>query len=178
MPTPSNTLAIMEVSQMLAANAVGRGSLFSPEPDPRIAVMLHCEREILQAIYDKDPNYDGIQQVSDYGYALCWKWAAEAQAIVDGGGGTAVAPLTPTQSFPIYITQTNFTTATFYPNTKILGNNIIIYLNEINRYLIPGVEFSVSSTGVTIINTPGGVYLDGFDATIYTYNLVIEKFYT
>ena len=46
-----------------------------------------------------------------------------------------------------------------------------IYLNEINRYLIPNIEFSVSITGVTIL-------LGGFDASTGDYNLVIEKYYS
>lgn len=115
---------------------------------------------------------------ANYLYSLCRGYNLRAQAIVNGGGGS-VSPINPNQPnlFPIYITQADFTTATFYPNTNLFGNNLIVFLNEINRYLIPGIEFSIDAAGLNIINTPGGIYLDGFDALSNSYNLVIEKYY-
>jgi len=169
MPTVALTIQIAEVSQLLASADVAKGSLFPQKVDPRLPIMLYVENEPLKKIYNADNSYEGLQQIADYVYALCGKYASKATAIVNGGsGGGSVTPVTPTQSYPIYITQANFTTATFYPNTNIFGNSIIIYLNEINRYLIPGTEFTVDATGVTIT-------LGGFDASLYTYNLVIEK---
>lgn len=171
MPTPAETIAIMQVSQMLASNDIANGNVFSPAIDPMLPLVLRCERKFLKKIYDNDPSYDEIQQVADYCFGLCQSYGIEAAAIISGGGGTPVSPTVAGQSFPIYITQAAFTTATFYPNTKILGNNIAIFLNEINRYLDPTSEFSVSSTGVTIS-------LGGFDATANNYLLIIEKVYS
>ena len=96
------------------------------------------------------------------------RFGIQAQDL-SGGGGVIPSP-TIIQQYPIYITQADFTTATLYPNTNIFGTNIIIYYNEIQRYLIPNTEFTVDSTGVTIT-------LAGFDASQYDCNLVIEKFY-
>jgi hypothetical protein len=169
MPTVALTIQIADVSQLLASADVAKGSLFSNKVDPRLPIMLYVENEPLKKIYNADSTYEGLQQIADYVYALCGKYASKASAIVSGGSGGSVAPVTPTQTYPIYITNSNFTTATFYPNTNIFGNTVIIFLNEINRYLIPGDEFTVDSTGVTIT-------LSGFDASVNTYNLIIEKY--
>ena len=176
MPTVSDTIKIMKVSQYLASAALARGAFFSAVLDPRLPIMLYVERVPLERVFNNDPNYIDIQQVADYGYALCWPYTAAAENIVNGGGGSGGGGgVTPSQGFPIYITEVNFTTSTFYPNANIFGNNVMIYLNEINRYLnVPSStspEFSVSATGITIL-------LDGFDAVTNTYNLVIEKVYT
>lgn len=168
MPTVANTINIMKVSQYLASAKVAKGALYGPKEDPRFPLMLYTERRFLEKIYDYDNNYTDIQVVSDYCYALCWAYAAQAEYILSIASGGSVSPVTPAQAFPIYITEADFTTDTFYPNTRIFGNPIIIFLNEINRYLIPNTEFTVDATGVTIT-------LAGFDATLYTYNLVIEK---
>ncbi len=124
------------------------------------------------------PQPASLTLTSNYLYSLCRGYNLRAQAIIGNGGGS-VSPINPNQPnlFPIYITQADFSTATLYPNVNLFGNNVIVYLNEINRYLLPGIEFSVDANGLNIINTPGGIYLDGFDATQFTYNLVIEKYY-
>lgn len=172
MSTIANTISVMKVSQYLASAKVALGALFGGgKEDPRLPYMLYTERRFLAKIYDYDPTYTDIQAVSDYCYALCWAYAAQAEYILSISGGGSVSPVTPAQSYPIYITEADFDSATFYPNTNIFGNSVIIFLNEINRYLIPYTEFTVSSTGITIT-------LAGFDATTFTYNLVIEKVYT
>ena len=168
MPTVSQTISIMKVSQYLASADVANGSLFSPKLDPRLPIMLYVERRFLEAIYNADSSWEDLQQVADYGYALCWPYAPKAESIVNGGGGGSVSPVTPTQQFPIYITEADFTSATFYPNTNIIGSNIVIFINELNRYFFNGVDFTISATGITML-------VAGFDATLNTYNIIIEK---
>lgn len=170
MPTVSHTISIMKISQYLASADIAKGALFGQRNDPRLPIMLYVERKGLEKISTLDPAYPDIQAVSDYCYALCWAYAASAEYIFTGGGGGSVNPPTGVQGYPIYITQANFTTPTLYPNTKLFGTNTIVFLNEINRYLIPYIEFFVDINGLNIT-------LDGFDATQFAYNLVIEKVY-
>jgi hypothetical protein len=168
------------ISTYLSANDNAKGNLFGRRiASPGSPVSIQLISTVLDwgnsggAQTDQD-----LRSMANYLVWLCGMYGQQANAIIDGssGGGTVIpAPSSSTQLFPIYITNADFTTATFYPNTNIFGNNVIIFLNELNRYLIPGTEFSVSASGITIINTPSG-NLDGFDATINTYNLVIEKY--
>lgn len=172
MSTIANTIAVAKVTSVLASAKVAKNVIFGRPilTTARFPLMITTERIIIEKIFNSDPNYTNLQIASDYLYDLCGEYINAAQAIVDGGGGGSVAPITPESAlFPLYITQANFSTATLYPNTNILGNNVIVFLNEINRYLIPASEFSVDATGITIL-------LAGFDASVNTYNLVIEKY--
>lgn len=171
MSTIANTISVAKVTSVLSSADIAKGQLFPTviRTEPRFPLMITTERIIIQKIFAADPNYTNLQIASDYLYDLCGKYKNRAQAIVDGGGGGSVASSTPSVSFPLYITSGYFTTSTFYPNTNIFGNNIIIFMNEINRYLIPGSEFTVDENGITIT-------LSGFDSTSNDYNLVIEKY--
>lgn len=170
MPTPAVTIQIGEISTVLASSDVAKGSLFGKRIDPQLPVTLYVETSILSEIYTADNDWEDIQEVADYVYALCGRYTARALNIINGGGGGTSPTPTPMQYYPIYITQANFTTATFYPNTNIFGNNILIFVNEYNRYLLAS-EFTVSATGITITES-------NFDAVTNTYNLVIEKVYS
>lgn len=168
MPSISLTIQIADVSQLLASADVAKGCLFGQKVDPRLPIMLYVENEPLKKIYTADPTYSGLQEIADYVYALCGRYAAKATNIINGGGGGSVAPITPTQNFPIYITSSDFTTATFYPNTRLFGNSIAIFVNELNQYFFEGTGFTVDATGMTVL-------IPGFDASQYTYNIIIEK---
>lgn len=173
MPTISRTLELAPTAGYLASNDVAKASIFQGGLiDPRLPIKIYFVYKILKEVYDADPNYENLQVVSNYLYELIQKYAFKAAAIVDGNTGGQVAPPTPASAssiFPIYITNSDFDTATTYVDSRLSGQNVIVYLNEINRYLIPGVEASVSGSTLTIS-------LDGFDATSNTYNLVIERY--
>lgn len=169
MPTNAIILANAPIACVLAGNDVAKGQLFGPRIDPLIAQKIYCEYFKIKKIYDLDPDYAGMTVACQYLWELMGMYGIRAYGYTGGG---QVSPVTPTgQGFPIYITELDFTTPTFYPNTNLFAINIIIFLNEINRYLIPNTEFTVSTTGVDIT-------LAGFDASTFTYNLVIEKVYT
>lgn len=171
MPTPTEVLDLAPIAGYLAGNAKGKSVMFPgfARLNPILPQQIYGLYFILKKIYDEDPNYSGLIACTNYLWEIMGRYGIEAQGIA-GGGGVAPSP-TPVQGYPIYITQDDFTTATLYPNTNIFGTNVIIYLNEINRYLIPGTEFTVSSVGITIT-------LGGFDATAGDFNLVIEKYYS
>lgn len=168
MPTNAVILNNAPIACVLAGSDVAKGVLFGQRIDPLIAQKIYSTYFVIKKIYDIDTDYDGMTAACVYLWELMGKYGIKAQSYT---GGSGVVP-TPTigQGYPIYITQADFSTATLYPNTNIFGTSVIIYMNEINRYLIPGTEFTVSSTGVTIT-------LAGFDATSFDYNLVIEKYY-
>lgn len=167
--TVAEIITIAQISQYLAANDIQKSGLFGGGTDLRLPRKLYLIRKNVEWMYDLDPNDDTLLSTSNYLYALCGKYAFAARRTINQGG--TVAPISQQDYFPIYITEADFNSATFYPNTRLFGKNIIVYLNEINRYLIPDSEFTVSQTGLTIT-------LAGFDATAYTYNLVIEKYVT
>lgn len=169
MPTNAIILANAPISCVLAGNDIAKGQLFGPKIDPLLAQKIYATYFVIKKIYDLDPTYEGMDVRCQYLWEIMTKYGIRAQSYT-GGGGT-VAPPTSTQGYPIYITSADFSTATLYPNTSIFGTNVIIYLNEINRYLIPGTEFTVAAAGVTIT-------LSGFDSTAADFNLVIEKYYT
>lgn len=170
MPTTAEILGYAEGAGYLANNAIQKSALFNRgRLNPLLPQQIFGIHYILQKIYDEDPTYEGLYETCLYLWEIMGRYGLQAQGL-SGGGGVVPSP-TPNQGFPIYITQADFTTATLYPNTNIFGNNIIIFMNEINRYLIPNTEFTVAAAGVTIT-------LGGFDATSYDYNLVIEKVYT
>lgn len=168
MPTNAIIIANAPAACVLAGSDISRGSLFGARIDPLLDQKIYATYFVIKKIYDLDPNYAGMDVACQYLWEIMSKYGIKALGY-SGNGGSVPSPTT-TQQYPIYITQADFTTATLYPNTNIFGTNIIIYYNEIQRYLIPNVEFTVDSTGVTIT-------IGGFDASQYDCNLIIEKFY-
>jgi len=168
MPTNTIILSNAPIASVLAGNDISKGSLYGQRIDPLLDQKIYATYFVIKKIYDLNPNYSGITAACLYLWELMGKYGIQAQAY-SGGGSVAVPGTTNRVFFPIYITNVDFTTATFYPNTNIAGNNILIFMNEINRYLVLP-EFSVDSLGITI-------NIDGFDAINNTYNLIIEKVY-
>lgn len=168
MPTNAIILANAPIACVLAGNDVAKGTMFGPRIDPLIAQKIYCEYFKIKKIYDLDPNYTGMSVACQYLWELMGMYGIRAQGYTGGGG--SVSPPTGVQGFPIYITQANFTTATFYPNTKLYGNQISVFLSQINRLLVPITEFTYDNTGLTIL-------ISGFDATLNDYELLIEKVY-
>lgn len=170
MPTNTQILDLAQGASYLAANAIAKGQLFPRNKlNPLLPQQIYAVWFILNKIHTLDPTNTALTPCCNYLWELCGKYGIAAQGLSGSGGN--VPPPAGTQGYPIYVTQANFTTATLYPNTNIFGTNIAIFLNEINRYLDPSTEFSVSSAGVTIL-------VPGFDATTNNYTLIIEKVYT
>jgi hypothetical protein len=168
MPTNTEILDVAPIAGYLSGNAKDKSVLFPSfgRLNPILPQQIYSLYFVLKKIYDLDPNYYGLTPCCEYLWEIMGRYGIEAQGI-SGGGGVAPSP-TPIQQYPIYITQANFTTATFYPNTNLFGNQIAVFLNQINRYLLPNTEFTYDITGLTIT-------LGGFDATQFSYELVIER---
>jgi len=169
MLTVPQKIAIAEISQYLCVVYIEKGGLNGNGMDLLLPRKIECIRKSIQYRYDRTPNDATLEETSNYLLAICalvYLPASIIAATSTGGGSTSIGGR---QAFPIYITKANFTTATFYPNTNISGNNILIFYNQIPRYLLPD-EFTISAAGITID-------MPGFDATTQEIDLVIEKVY-
>jgi hypothetical protein len=68
---------------------------------------------------------------------------------------------------PLSITSTDFSTATNCPITSLNGMGLIIFWNDLNRYLIPGTEWTPLAGGGFTVTVPG------FNATTNTYSFYV-----
>lgn len=172
MPTIARTLEIAPMACVLSANAVARGALRGGKLDPSNPQKIYNVYKILKKIYDNDPTYDGLQVRCDYLYELLKKYALRAAAIVDGGGGGSVAPVTPTDEaiYPFIITSADFEAdGTSYNNADIVGDNLMIFINEYTQqWLTAPTYFVYTATGIQIV-------APGFDANSFDYTIVIQK---
>lgn len=165
----SDIIEWAEISQALAAiGEPKKKALQLGSWDEDLHIKLYVERTSLEYAYAQDPTSDDTYMIANWVYALCGAYVFTAQQQTGGGG--SISPITPTGTgFPIYITNSDFDTATTYVDDRLEGKNVIVWLNEINRYLIPGSETSVVGNTLTI-------NLAGFDASSNSYNLVIENY--
>lgn len=170
MPLVSEILYYAPGASYLAANDVRKNTLFDnfARLNQLLPQQIYALYFVIKKIYDKDPTYEGLVPATNYLWEVMGRYGIKSEGLVGGGG--SVSPATRSQGFPINITQADFTTTTFYPNTNLFGNTIAVWLNEINRYLDPVTEFSYDSTGLTIL-------MPGFDADANTYYIIIEKVY-
>ena len=170
MPTNSEILTLAPGASYLAANAIAKGQLFPRNKlNPLIPQQIYALYFILNKIHTLDPTNSALTPCCNYLWEIMGKWGIAAQGL-SGSGGNVPSP-TSSQQYPIYITEADFTSATLYPNTNLLGTNIVVYINELNQYVFNTVGFTVDATGLTML-------VPGFDATTFTYNIVIEKVYT
>lgn len=102
MPTSARILQLAPTACYLAQQDVNKRSLFGkPKVVPSQAIKIYNVYKILKHIYDKDPNYSGMQARCNYLYELLKKYALRAAAIVDNNSGGSVAPVTPSdQTLP------------------------------------------------------------------------------
>lgn len=169
MPTVAEVVETYPIALYLSVIDINKQGLDGGGTDITLPKKIYSIGEAVRNRYNQDPTDTTLTATSNFLFAIMGKYWVQAQAIIGSGNVGSVATISNNQSFPIYITEADFTTATFYPNTNISGNNILIFMNEINRYLIT-TEFTVSAAGITI-------NVGGFDATVNTYNLVIQKVY-
>ncbi len=170
MPTNSEILSLAPGASYLANMDIQRSPLFNNQSrlNPLLPQQIYALFFVINKIHSIDPEYTGLTAACNYLWEIMGRYGVQAQGL-SGGGGNVPSP-TPVINFPIYITNSDFTTETLYPNDRLLGNNIIVYYNEAQRYLIPGTEFYVNAVGLNIT-------LAGFDALQFECNLVIEKYY-
>ena len=169
MPTVAEVVETYPIALYLSVIDINKQGLDGGGTDISLPMKMYSIGTSVVNRYNQDPTDETLTATCNFLFAIMGKYWVQAQAIIGSGSGGSVATISNNQSFPLYITEADFTTPTFYPNTNISGNNVLIFMNEINRYLV-NPEFTVDSLGITI-------NVGGFDATLYTYNLIIEKVY-
>ncbi len=169
MPTPAEVVETYPIALYLSVIDINKRGLNGGGTDVTLPMKIYSIGTSVVNRYNQDPTDETLTATCNFLFAIMGKYWVQAQAIIGSGSAGSVATISNNQSFPIYITEADFTTATFYPNTSISGNNILIFYNQIPRYLLPD-EFTVSAAGITID-------MPGFDATTQEIDLVIEKVY-
>jgi hypothetical protein len=167
-------LNIARGSGYMVANDIARGALSGEKLDPRWALRLYLERKAVEWMWALAPAYEGLPARANYLYALCGGYGRMAAAVLAGGAtGTVVTPTAPDPTsgsgtpgsfvylIPITGADFNKTTltegrATRYDNPDIVGEQLEVYWNGVNRYLEAG-EFAYTPTGINVL-------LEGFDA--------------
>jgi hypothetical protein len=163
--TTAQIINIGNASCIYASNELKSGVIHGGSIDTRLPNWIFAVRQAVEWLYEYAPSHEDLPILERYLISIC-KHSAKAEDKIVGNG--ASVNVIQGQSFPIYITSSNFTGATFYPNTALYGKTIVVFVNELNQYLFEGTGFSLDATGMTIL-------LDGFDATSFDYNIIIEK---
>jgi len=162
MPTVERILQLAPVCCYLSANNVAKKTgLFGGVVDEKNPINIYNVYKILKHVYDKDPTYDGLQVRCDYLYELCKQYAMRAAAIVDGGGGGSVAPVTPTAG-PLPSPIDFIVSASSFIPTGGSSVNIPTFI---------GYNLNLSRGGITQYTTDPG---DG--SSFYTWNSTTGDF--
>lgn len=167
MPSISDIISIAKISQYLCSNVIEKSGLYGGGVNNRLPQLLYCVRRNVEWAYGNDNDYEDIQAMANYLYALCAPFNAEAIVILNSGnGGNVISPINPTLGvYLIPITSADFTDDTNYDNPLIVGKRLAIFWNDIPRYLNDD-EYEMTATGFNIL-------IDGFDAQNNDYTLYI-----
>ena len=168
-PSPSQVAIYAKLAEVYAANAVARGTMFSPYTDPRLPLMIYMERMALEWRLQYEVDDTDLYDVGNYVWAICGKFGLMAQATITSGGGT-VTPGTPTIiKSPIRITGADFASALSWDGVNSDSINILpsyslqVFWNDTNRFLDEGISWGRTATGFDIIID--GTVITAFDAT-------------
>jgi hypothetical protein len=161
LPSVADIIDIARLSQVYAANDIAKKGVYGGGIDRRLPQMLYIERKAVEAVYALDPTDDYLRFTANYLYALCGPYGLRAAYALDSGSSGTVAPATPPTGFTfvylIPITGPDFADATNYNDPRIVGKDLEIFWDNVNRYLLP-TEFNPTPIGIEIL-------IDGFDAT-------------
>lgn len=175
--TTQEKIEIGDISSYMVLQAIAKGSLFGAKLDPRWGLMLAMETDSIRWQNEFSPADTTLTQTGDYLLSICYN-RQQAAVIMNGvGGGTIINPVTPSGSgdaFPIYITSNDFADATSYNNPALIGQSVVLFVNEVNRFLFAGEGFLTTATGIQI-RSDANATIPGFDATTNTYNIIIWK---
>ncbi len=159
-------IAIGDSSVCYSDNYYSEGALFgSRKTKLTTSVLIAYVTDGLRWGYEAGQTDNQLRSLGNYLIWLCGRFGQQARS---GSAGGSVIPIPPTTPFVylIPITGADFADATNYDDTRIVGKQLSIFWNDINRYLFTN-EFTVTATGIDIL-------VPGFDAiTNPTYELFI-----
>jgi len=167
MPSITEIINIAKISQYLATLRIEKGGLWASGTNLFLPRLLYMVRKNVEWAYGNDTDYEDIQLTANYLFTLCAPFNAQAAYILaNGSTGTNVSPINPgLGTYLIPIDSSDFTNATEYDNPLIVGRQLEIFWNDIQRYLTTS-EYGMTSTGIEIL-------VSGFDSTAANYTFKI-----
>lgn len=161
MPTVADTLELAALSLPFCRVDVDKSAFRGPVLDPTLPEKILILKGAVDWAYGQSTTYADIEETGNFLYSLLDKYALQASGSLGLASpidsGVVVEAVQSVSIFPLRKTSADFTTATFYPDTRLYGNTISVFYNGIPRFLL-ATEFSVDATGLHIL-------LPGFDAT-------------
>ncbi len=163
-------LDIANISEYLCVCDIERGGLYGGGQDLQLPTKIYMVKKNVQWMYDIDPSDSTLRFTANYLYALCNKYVLKAQHTTGGGG--SVSPVSPSFGnmieylIEVYGGVPDFTNATDYDDTRIVGHNLVIFWNDIPKFLVGGIEWAYTPTGIRILYS-------GFDAVNNNYDFKI-----
>jgi hypothetical protein len=180
MLTVTEIIDVAKVAQYLAANAVGRGAMFGQQPDPMLPLKIFTERKAVEWAYGQGLDYDGLVKSANYLFSICGKYGLIAQAVIGGGssgGSTTTVGAGATAVFPIRLTSGDFEAdGVTIIDSRLVGVNLMIFVNELNIYLQSGTGFTQNGDGI-IMRTGEDATIGDFNATDNSYTLMVHRIY-
>lgn len=172
-PTIAETVDIGRVSTYLAVNYNARGRLFGGNLNPVSEVQIAMYTDALDWATEGAQTDATIRNIANYLFWLCGMFAVQAISIIAGSGGGSVTPVNPPVSgiYPFVITSADFDTSNVYIDTRIEGDNLMLFINEYAQQWI-------TASAETFTYLAGGgftITIPGFDANQYSYTIVVQK---
>ncbi len=95
--TVAQKIAIADISEYLATVAIEKGGVWAKGIDIELPSKIRNIKDSIEYRYNIDPSDDTLTATSNYLYALCGKFALQAQAVLLAPGTISgiIAPTTP-----------------------------------------------------------------------------------
>jgi hypothetical protein len=95
--TVAQKIAIADISEYLATVAIEKGGLWAKGIDIELPSKIRNIKDSIEYRYNSDPSDTTLTSTSNYLYALCGKFALQAQAVLPAPGTISgiIAPTTP-----------------------------------------------------------------------------------
>ena len=176
MRTVPSTIILAKYSLALAIKDADRSAFKGPVLDYSLPEKIECMMDAVEDMYTLDSSYDGLTEMNNRLFSLLGRYATIAAANV----GTSLpddgllTPVPDSDIYPLHIQSADFSDATNYVNADIVGDNLVIFVNEINRYIFAGEGFDYTGDGIEI-RTGENDTIPGFDATTGSYHMIIYK---
>lgn len=172
--TTAERINIGRLSGLYTSNELAGGRLIGGQIDKRLPNLIYAVTQGLVWMNELSSSAADLDLVGNYLISIC-RHSSKAEGVLALNNGGTVAPITPSTGaasvFPIRINSADFSTATEYNDTRILGKNLMIFVDQVNQqWLNSGAgNFAYTLTGIQLL-------IPGFDATANNYTITIEEY--
>jgi len=147
-------IEVAKYSQCLADNAASKGNLFGRELDPMLGCKIYTIRKDVEELYELDPtnttyNLYGAAQLL---YGLCQEFALTAIAVIDGGGGTPVDPVDPTEYIWTSQVWTFGDETTDINDTSFFTRGVLVNAVQVNMMFVNGILNTLPPNSSALLN--------------------------